>query len=427
MLLLLVEDEQHIRAGIAEMLSGEGYQVMQAESLQQALQLTVDELPDLILSDINLLDGDGFTLLNYCKEQQLDVPIIFMTAFGNRDLAVRSMQQGAYDYVSKPLRFDELFAKLYRLKEMQQLRGQVHRKVAKKLEESQLALLGESAAMCQVRKIAEKAMLSNAPVLITGETGVGKGLLAKLIHSGGRSGTRPFVSINCASIPENLLESELFGYRKGAFSGADRNKKGLLEEADGTLFLDEIGDMPLLLQAKLLHVLDNKMFRPLGSTKDRRFVGRVIAATNVAPESLISSKSFRSDLYYRLSVITIDIPPLRQRIEDIVPLAERIYETLEREMGRAAQPLSMAQLLTLQREEWRGNVRQLRNHLERMLILDGDCCDGVGVEYTTLAEATMQFERDWIKRTVVACGGDKSAAAERLGVGLSTLYRKLES
>ncbi|MDX8414126.1 MAG: sigma-54 dependent transcriptional regulator [Mariprofundales bacterium] len=426
MLLLLVEDEHYIRVGIAEMLSDEGYQVVQAENLQQALQLIADESPDAILSDINLPDGDGFALLESCKAQQVDIPIIFMTAFGNRELAVQAINQGAYDYISKPLRFDELFARLHRLSEMQRLKDQLHRKVTRKLEEGKLAVLGKSSAMQSVRKVAEKAMCSSAPILITGETGVGKGLLAKLIHSGGERKDLPFVSINCASIPENLLESELFGYRKGAFSGADRNKKGLLEEAEGTLFLDEIGEMPMLLQAKLLHVLDSKMFRPLGSTKDRSFEGRVIAATNLPTALLLGSDRFRSDLYYRLSVVTIDIPPLRQRVEDIVPLAERIYCELELEMGRSPQPISMAQVLTLQQQAWPGNIRQLRNHLERMLILDGDATEEEGMERPSLADVTEQFERDWVLRTIAECDGDKAAAAQRLAIGLSTLYRKLD-
>jgi len=294
MLVLIIEDEPHIRKGIAEMLNDEGYPVLEAETLQQGMQMIDQESPDAILSDINLPDGDGFSVLQYCNTQHIDIPVIFMTAFGNRELAIQAISQGAYDYITKPVRFDELFARLHRLKEMQSLKGQVQRKASRKQEESQLAILGDSKPMKMVRKIAEKAMASDAPILITGETGTGKGLLAKLIHTSSTRKDQPFIGINCASIPETLLESELFGYRKGAFTGADRNKKGLFEEAaEGTLFLDEIGEMPLALQAKLLHVLDDGVFRPLGSTRDQQFKGRIVAATNVLPDDLIGGKGFR--------------------------------------------------------------------------------------------------------------------------------------
>ncbi len=427
MLILILEDEARIRAGIGEMLLDEGYQVLEAATLQQGLDLLERESPDAVLSDIHLPDGDGFSILECCQHQYPDISVIFMTAFGNRELAIQAIRQGAYDYIAKPVRFDELFARLYRLKEMQTLKGQVQRKASRKQEESQLAILGSSEPMKRVRNIAEKAMESDAPILITGETGVGKGLLAKLIHTSSRRKEKPFIGINCASIPENLLESELFGFRKGAFTGADRNKKGLLEEVgDGTLFLDEIGEMPLQLQAKLLHVLDDGAFRPLGGTKSLRFKGRIIAATNVDPQHLIDGKDFRADLYYRLSVLTIDIPPLRDRPEDILPLAERLYHELALDMGKHQTDLPMVLARQLQQQAWPGNVRQLRNYLERALILDGEWNEDTQKDELTLAVALQQFERSWILKTLADCHGDKVQAAQRLGIGLSTLYRKLD-
>ena len=427
MLLLLVEDELHIRLGIAEMLAGEGYQVLQAEGLQQAMACIDEEGPDAVLADINLPDGDGLALLDYCAGLRLEIPMIFMTAFGSRDLALQAIGRGAYDYITKPIRFDELFARLHRLRERERLKGQIQRKAMRKREAGRLALLGESAAMRAVRRAAEKAIHATSPVLITGETGVGKGLLAKLIHTSGAHGELPFVSINCASIPESLLESELFGYLRGAFTGADRNKKGLLDEVKGgTLFLDEVGELPLPLQAKLLHVLDDGRFRPLGGMRDHRFAGRIIAATNVPMERLLAEKRFRSDLYYRLSVLTIEIPPLRERVEDILPLAERIYRELAAELGRprpAALPASLA--AELMRQRWPGNVRQLRNHLERHLIF-GEAEERTDAGTPPLAGVVRDFERAWIRRTIAECRGDKSAAAKRLGIGLSTLYRKLD-
>ncbi len=427
MLILILEDEARIRAGIGEMLLDEGYQVLEAATLQQGLDLLEQESPDAVLSDIHLPDGDGFSILECCQHQYPDISVIFMTAFGNRELAIQAIRQGAYDYIAKPVRFDELFARLYRLKEMQTLKGQVQRKASRKQEESQLAILGSSEPMKRVRNIAEKAMESDAPILITGETGVGKGLLAKLIHTSSRRKEKPFIGINCASIPENLLESELFGFRKGAFTGADHNKKGLLEEVgDGTLFLDEIGEMPLQLQAKLLHVLDDGAFRPLGGTKSLCFRGRIIAATNVKPQHLIDGKDFRADLYYRLSVLTIDIPPLRDRPEDILPLAERLYHELALDMGKHQTDLPMMLARQLQQQAWPGNVRQLRNYLERALILDGEWNEGAQKDELTLAVALQQFERSWILKTLADCHGDKVQAAQRLGIGLSTLYRKLD-
>ncbi|MDQ6972854.1 MAG: sigma 54-interacting transcriptional regulator, partial [Mariprofundaceae bacterium] len=236
----------------------------------------------------------------------------------------------------------------------------------------------------------------------------------------------PCVGINCASIPENLLESELFGFRKGAFTSADRNKSGLLEEVgEGSLFLDEIGDMPLPLQAKLLHVLDDGSFRPLGSTKDQKFTGRIIAATNVDLASLIHAKAFRSDLFYRISVLSIDIPPLRQRPDDLLALAERLYAELAAQMGKKVSGLPFGLAEEIQQGQWPGNVRELRNYLERSLIFEDATGNGEHMDMS-LSHAVNRFERAWIERVVDECGGDKTLAAGKLGLGLSTLYRKLE-
>jgi len=425
MQILIVEDEFHIRASIAEMLADEGYTVLEAGSVDEGIRLVDQESPAVVLSDINLPDGDGFRILHYCKNQKNACAVLFMTAFGNRELAIRAITEGADDYISKPIRFDELFARLHRIREMQNLRGQVKRKIARKIAESKLSILGDSSRMQHVRYIAEKASESNAPLLITGETGTGKGLLAKLVHTSSTRKEHPLISINCASIPANLLESELFGFRKGAFTGADRNKQGLLEEVgDGTLFLDEIGEMPAALQAKLLHVLDDGAFRPLGGMKSQHFKGRVIAATNVDLEEKIKQKEFREDLYYRLSVLTIEVPPLRHRIEDIMILAERIYADLAEDMGHAQTRLPLELIYQLQSQPWPGNVRQLKNYLERMLILDGN--DDGCLASPTLSEALHHFEKSFIEHTIAECSGNKQQAADQLGIGLSTLYRKLD-
>jgi len=426
MLILIIEDELRIREGIAQMLAEEAYDVLEARTMEHGISIIESEAPSVVLSDINLPDGDGFTALRYCQHKGLDVPFIFMTAFGSRDVAIQAIQEGAYDYVSKPLRFDELFARLKRLEELQNLKGQVARKSERKLAEGKLAVLGDSVPMQRIRRLATKASGSNAPLLITGETGVGKGMLAKLVHASNQRSKHPFVSINCASIPENLLESELFGYRRGAFTGADKNHKGLFEEVgEGTLFLDEIGEMPMPLQAKLLHVLDDGTFRPLGSARALHFKGRVVAATNVELDSMIENRAFRQDLYYRLSVLSIGVPPLRLRQEDLLPLAENLYRELASEMGRSTDRLPLSIAEQIQQHMWPGNVRELKNYLERSLIFEDETT--ADDSDLTLVEALKRFECSWIKRVIDDCGGDKAAAADRLNIGLSTLYRKLES
>ncbi len=425
MLILVVEDEAHIREGIASMLDDEAWQVLTAEDVHSAMALINGEDPDVVLCDIHLPDGDAFQVLRACQQRQHEIHVLFMTAFGNREVAVQAIREGAYDYIAKPIRFDELFARLQRLQTLCQMRGQLQRQLADTRQQSRLSLFGDSPHMQEVRNMAAKAASVSAPVLITGETGVGKGMLAQAIHSSGNRADHPLVRINCAAIPETLLESELFGYRRGAFTGADQHKKGLLDAATtGTLFLDEIGEMPMTLQARLLHVLDDGHFRPLGATRSTRFQGRIIAATNLPAESLQQGRQFRQDLFYRLSVISIHIPPLRQRLEDIIPLAERIYQQLLEDAGMPAAPLPARLAETLLAHDWPGNVRELRNTLERSLILDVP--DHRPAEaLCTLATATERFEKMWIKRTIHACGGDKARAAEVLGIGLSTLYRKL--
>ncbi len=428
---LIVEDETRIREGIAEMLRDEGYETSEAGTLQHGLEAIGQRAPDVVLSDIHLPDGDGFSLLAFCEQQPDDIPVIFMTAFGSRELALQAIEEGACDYITKPIRFDELFARLARLGKARETRDRIaHSGEGDRTgnDANRAAMLGDSRAMRRVRNIVDKAAGTDAPVLITGETGVGKGLVARLIHDASPRASHPFLRINCASIPDNLLESELFGYRKGAFTGAERHRRGLLEEVgDGTLFLDEIGDMPLPLQAKLLHVLDDGVFRPLGGDRDSRFSGRIVAATNITTERMLAGDRFRTDLYYRLSVLTIEIPPLRERPEDILPLAEKFYRETARKLGKDDAPLPSSVAGLIQTQSWPGNVRQLRNYIERLLILDDTAHDARDAAHdASLAPATRRFERAWIRRVINECGGDKAEAAKRLGIGLSTLYRKLE-
>jgi len=433
MKILIVEDERHIRQGIVEMLAEEGYEMLEADSLQAAYDQLAGENIDAVLSDIRLPDGDGFDLLRALKDRNDDIPCILMTAFGNREIAEQALKNGAYDYVSKPIRFDELRARLVRLNEKLELEQQLNTISAAIRGGNKLTFLGNSQAMHQIRHLAEKAADVRAPVLIEGETGVGKGRLVQLIHASGPHASDPFVRLNCSAIPSELMESELFGHRKGAFSGADRDREGLLTAAGkGTLFLDEIGELPLPMQAKLLHVLDDGRFRPVGDTREQTFEARVIAATNRNLREEIQQKRFREDLYFRLDVLRIRIPPLRERQDDIVPLAIQILEELNEERPSPT-PLNADQCLWLQNQAWPGNVRELRNALERALLLSRDgklrippTETGHEMENKNMVEAVAHFERNMILQAISYCQGDKERAASKLGIGLSTLYRKLE-
>jgi len=433
MKLLVVEDELHIREGIVELLKEEAFEISEAGSVTDALSYLQSEQFDAVLCDNYLPDGEGFDLLMALSGKD-SPPLIMMTSFGNRELASKAFEAGAYDYVSKPIRFDELLARLQRLQEKLTLRRRVIESEKDFRNRGELAILGSSSPMQEIRRLIEKSGSSRVPVLLQGETGVGKGVVARLLHSLSDSTEQPFIRVNCAAIPTELMESELFGHKKGAFSGAEHDRKGLLATAGkGTLFLDELVELPISMQSKLLHVLDERCFRPVGDNKEYPFHARVIAASNYDFEQAVKDGRFREDLYFRLNVIRICIPPLRQRGDDIVPLANRLLSQICSEWGRNKPELTTAQSLWLESQPWPGNVRELRNYLERALLLgseDGlqfpDMQDMIGSDGLSLADASHAFERRYIEHIIHSSGGDKVAAARKLGIGLSTLYRKLE-
>jgi DNA-binding NtrC family response regulator len=434
MKLLVVEDEPHIRQGIVEILDEEGIETIEADSVTNMLTRLTEESPDAILCDVYLPDGDGFDVLSALHRKPQAPPCILMTAFGDRNLAIRALTAGAYDYVAKPLRFDELLARLHRLETQHVMRKRLEKAESDVRAKSELAILGNSEVMKQVRKVIEKAATTRIPVLIQGETGVGKGIVARLLHSIGVDNAQPFVRVNCAAIPKDLMESELFGHKRGAFSGAERDHEGLLAEArKGTLFLDEIGELSLTMQAKLLHVLDERTFRPLGSTKEQVFRARVISASNRDLKEEVARGAFREDLYYRLDVLNICIPPLRDRCEDIVPLATRLLAELAEETAIPVPRLTPEQALWLQTQSWPGNIRELRNTLERALLLsqEGEFTlqphlGWKAQETISLPKTLAQIEYSLIEQAIRDCQGDKAKAARRLGISLSSLYRKLE-
>ncbi len=433
MKLLVVEDELHIREGIVELLKEEGFETSEVGSVTEALSCLQSEQFDAVLCDIYLPDGEGFDVLLALSSR--DSPsLIMMTALGNRALASKALEAGAYDYVSKPIRFDELIARLQRLEEKLTLRRRVSEAEESFRNRGELAVLGSSSSMQEVQHLIQKSGSSRVPVLLQGETGVGKGVVARLLHSLSDLKEQPFMRVNCAAIPTELMESEFFGHKKGAFSGADHDRKGLLPTAGrGTLFLDELVELPLSMQSKLLHVLDERCFRPVGDDKEYPFHARIIAASNYDFEQAVKEGRFREDLYFRLNVMKICIPPLRQRGDDIIPLANRLLSQICTEWSSNKTEFTPAQGLWLESQSWPGNVRELRNYLERALLLSSedelqfpDLEDLVGSDELSLVDACHAFERRYIEHVIQNNNGDKAAAALKLGIGISTLYRKLE-
>ncbi len=433
MRILVVEDEKHIRQGIIQMLESEGFEVCEAESVTSALSSIHDEICDVILCDHHLPDGESFDVLCGLPEKN-PPPLIMMTAFGNRDLASRAFAAGAYDYVAKPIRFDELIVRLQRLEEKQILRQRVYESDKDVRDSGELAILGKSASMEKIQGSIQTSASANVPVLLQGETGVGKGVVARLIHSLSKFREQPFVRVNCAAIPKDLIESELFGHVKGAFSGAEHERKGLFASAGkGTLFLDELVDLPLVMQSKLLHVLDEHCFRPVGSDKEVVFQGRVIAASNIDFEQAVKDGRFREDLYFRLNIMQITIPPLRQRMDDLIPLTQRLLRQICDGWGRNQVELDHEQIIWLESQPWRGNVRELRNVLERAVLLGSDNALKLPdmeppfvSEALSLSDACKSFEQRYIQHVLHQNKGDKAMAAKQLGIAVSSLYRKIE-
>lgn len=371
--ILIVDDEWAIRYTLSKTLQEWGYQVFEASTATAALTTFDAESPDLVLQDINLPDGSGLDVLRELKKRQPDSLVIMITSevlIGN---ILEALRGGAYDFISKPIRLEELKVTISNALEAQSLRKEVHafrRERASQFSFEQI--IGESSALREVIQLARKVAESGAmSVLLQGESGTGKDLIAKAIHYASRRANKPFVAINCAAIPATLLESELFGYEKGAFTDAKARKEGLFEQAEGgTLFLDEIGELELGLQAKLLRVLEEGVFRRVGGLKDIALDMRVLAASNRNLRAESEAGKFRMDLYYRLSVIQIDIPPLRVREQDVIILADYYIKRFNKQFEKQVVGLSPEVIDIFRRYPWRGNVRELRNVIERLVILE---------------------------------------------------------
>ena len=440
---LVVDDEPEMRALVRDVLQERGYQVTLAENGREALKRLAEGDYGVVLSDLRMRGMEGIELLTEIKQGYPDTNVILMTAFGSVETAVEAMKEGAYDYLVKPVRTDDLIRVTERAvreaalrREVNRLRREVHK------EYSFHQILGKSKAMQEVFDLIRRVADSPTNVLITGESGTGKELVAKAIHYNSERRDAPFVPVNCAAIPDTLLESELFGHMKGAFTDARADKRGLFEEAQkGTLLLDEISELPLLLQAKLLRVIQEREVRRVGSTRAVPVDVRIMAATNVLLAEEVKAKRFREDLFYRLNVIEIRMPPLRDRREDIPLLVEAFLRKCAAASHKEVRGMTESALALLIDYPWPGNVRELENVIERAVTLArGEKIvlqdlppnvQGARGERKVIDEGAdrilplQEIEREYILRILEKTGGNKYQAAQMLGIDRKTLYRKL--
>ena len=434
---LVVDDEPGLRQSLGLLLTDAGYAVTAESDGRRALERALAEPFDLVLCDVRMPEMDGLAFLRAYRSRGGSALVIMMSAYGGEDAALAAMKEGAYDYLPKPFRPDEVVLTLRKAEERERLGREVAGLRAQLAAgPAERGLIVESRQMRAALELVARVAEHNTTVLITGESGTGKEVIARAIHRASPRAARSFVGINCAAIPESLLESELFGHVRGAFTGANADKAGLFDQADGgTLLLDEIGELPGPLQAKLLRVLQEGEIRRVGDQKTRRVDVRVLAATARDLAAEAAAGRFREDLFYRLNVVAIELPPLRQRREDIAPLARHFVARLAQRFGRSL-ALSDAAVAWLEAQEWRGNVRELENAIERAVVLtDRDALepqDFAHVPRTThhapagrLSDVVEAVERQAIAAALEESSGNRRAAAKRLGVSLRTLFYKM--
>jgi DNA-binding NtrC family response regulator len=443
--LLIVDDDTAMREMLASLFRGRGYTVEEAASAAGALERAGEQCFDVVLSDIRMPGKTGIEMVGELRGRLPDTPVVLMTAFGSIDSAVESMRAGAFDYITKPFEPDAVVLTIERALERRALEEE-NRRLRRALDQTSSFgdLIGESPAMREIFALIRKVANSSSSVLISGESGTGKEVVARTIHYSGNRADHPFVPINCTAIPEGLLESELFGHVRGAFTGAHTTKQGLFEKANGgTLFLDEIGDMSLALQGKLLRVLQDREVRAVGGTQVTKVNLRIIAATNKVLSAEMEAENFREDLYYRLNVIPIYIPPLRERPQDVLPLAKAFVAKHSPNQPRS---ISASGLRYLAAFPWRGNARELENVIERALALsdltqidekdlrlDSAACEGRDPSPAALAYAAAEnrmtlreLEDRYIEEVMRITDGNKVHAAKILGIDRKTLYRRAE-
>lgn len=436
--ILIIDDEKSIIDTLSSILEDEGYNVSTASSGEKGLEMFSRHEPDIILLDVWMPDMDGIETLRKIRERDEDVSIIMISGHSNIDNAVNAIKLGAYDFLEKPLSLDKVLILIKRALEKQKLEKE---NIALKSSISeQWTIIGESPVIIELRDKISMAAASQGRVIIFGESGVGKELVARALHYNGARQDRDFIEVNCAAIPQELIESELFGHEKGSFTGAFEAKKGKFELADGgTLFLDEIGDMTLTTQAKVLRILETQEFQRVGGSKKIKVDVRIIAATNKDLEEEIRNGNFREDLYFRLNVIPIYVPPLRERKDDIPLLVEHFLHNLARQYGQKKKNMSKITLRALTEYDWPGNVRELKNTIERLVIMNpNETIDVKDIQpvkssrsdyssFNTLREAREQFEKDFIIRKLQENSWNISKTAEELEIERSNLHRKIKS
>ena len=439
-IVLIIDDEEKLRALLARIIRLEGFTVLEAESLKAGGRLLEKEDIDVVLCDVKLPDGNGVDFVRDLKSRRPCIEVILLTAYGNIADGVKAMKNGAFDYITKGDDNDKIipllaraFEKVQLQKRVQQLEQQVGKRYTFE------GILGQSPLIMDAIALARKVAPTEATVLLLGETGTGKEVFAQAIHQGSKRATKPFMALNCSAFSKELLESELFGHKAGAFTGAAKDKRGLIEEADlGTLFLDEIGEMHIDLQAKLLRVLETSEFIKVGDTRPTRVNVRIITATNRDLQQDVENGKFREDLFYRLNVFTISLPSLRDRKKDIPAIAEYYLRWFAKKGNKRIESMSKEFLDHLQQHEWKGNIRELKNIIERAVILsDGPqlTVDNLPTELqvTSLRHTgpisafdLASVEKLHIQRVLNHTRGNKTEAARLLNIGLTTLYRKIE-
>ncbi|MBQ9337025.1 MAG: sigma-54-dependent Fis family transcriptional regulator [Lentisphaeria bacterium] len=439
--ILIADDERGTREALARFLRP-NYEVTVAEDGQIGMNLLARNNYDLVLSDIRMPGADGLTILDAALKKDPAPPVILFTAYGSIEAAVEAMKRGAFDFVTKPVNLDQLEILIGRALESRRIKAE-NSELKKRLDSKFGVenIIGNSAALQQIIENVRQVAPTRATVSITGESGTGKELIAQAVHQlSGRMGR--FVAVHCAALPETLLESELFGHEKGAFTGATERRQGRFELADGgTLFLDEIGEIPLSTQVKLLRVLETRQFERIGGTETIEVDTRVVTATNRDLGAMVAEGKFREDLFYRLDVVSVHLPPLRERTEDIPPLVNHFLAQFSKENGREGLAISENAMSALCSYPWPGNIRELRNCVERMVVLTrGNLIDldnvpinirekiTPGISRTILGASTCDLEHNekmLISRALEECGGNRTKAAEKLGISRRTLHRKL--
>ncbi|MCU0600079.1 MAG: sigma-54 dependent transcriptional regulator [Desulfobacterales bacterium] len=447
--ILIIDDEENMRHMLTALLTDSGYEVDSLPDAVLALKKIQDTFYQFIFCDVRMPNMDGMAFLRASGKILQNSNVIMMSAYGTIDMAIEAMKLGAYDYISKPFKPDEVLLTLKKAEERERLKTEnieLKERIQAISDSAGFgSMIGKSKAIQSVYKLAAKVAQFDTTVLITGESGTGKELVAKGIHFSGKRADKPLIPVNCGGIPETLLESEMFGYKKGAFTGADRNYKGLFEAADGgTIFLDEVGDLPLSLQVKLLRFLQDNEIRPIGDTQTKQVDVRIITATSKNLESEVKKGHFREDLFYRLNVLPIHLPPLVERTEDIPSLSQHFISQFNYKLGKHVKGISSAAMSLLLSYDWPGNVRELENIIERAVVLAEEdilrpenfsTAITSGMERSRMDEMLKGFslktsrellEKKMIRRALEATGGNRTQAAKLLEISHPSLLSKIK-